>query len=39
MKMSRQQRRKVHKLTGEELKQLELDSIAKGIQPIERGDK
>jgi len=32
MKMSRQQRRKVHKLTGEELKQLELDSIAKGIQ-------
>lgn len=29
---NRQQMRRVHKMTGEELKKLELDSIAKGIQ-------
>lgn len=32
MKMTRQQQRRIHKLTGKELKQLEMDSIAKGVQ-------
>lgn len=31
MKMSRQQRRTVHKLTGEELRQIELKATEKGI--------
>ena len=30
--MNRQQRRRVHKLTGEELKAIRLDSIQKGVQ-------
>lgn len=30
--MNRQQRRRVHKLTGEELKKIRLDSIQKGVQ-------
>lgn len=30
--MNRQQRRRVHKLTGEELKVIRLDSIQKGVQ-------
>lgn len=32
MKATRQQQRRVHKLTGKELKQLELESITKGVQ-------
>lgn len=30
--MNRQQRRRVHKLTGEELKKIRLDSIQRGVQ-------
>lgn len=32
MKMTRQQRRKVHKLTGEELRKIKLEGIQQGVQ-------
>lgn len=32
MKMTRQQRRKVHKITGEELRKIKLEGIQQGVQ-------